>query len=51
MGESRCLLCEGRIVNGRCEDCGMNYNRRKNIPLKWQRGIYCDSAEGRKLRE
>ncbi|UWP60627.1 hypothetical protein [Ruminococcus gauvreauii] len=38
MGESRCLLCEGRIVNGRCEDCGMNYNRRRTYRLNGSGG-------------
>ncbi|MCH1981041.1 hypothetical protein MCG98_00440 [Ruminococcus sp. OA3] len=33
MGESRCLLCEGHIVNGRCQDCGMNYSRRRTYRL------------------
>ncbi|HCT91211.1 MAG TPA: hypothetical protein DF613_07515, partial [Lachnospiraceae bacterium] len=23
----RCVICEGRIVNGRCRDCGMDYSR------------------------
>lgn len=26
----RCELCDGKIVNGRCVDCGMDYTRRKN---------------------
>lgn len=25
----RCELCDGRIVNNRCQDCGMDYSRRK----------------------
>jgi hypothetical protein len=27
MDKNRCGLCEGRIVNGRCQDCGMNYRK------------------------
>jgi len=23
----RCVICEGRIVTGRCQDCGMDYSR------------------------
>lgn len=26
----RCELCDGKIVNGRCVECGMDYTRRKN---------------------
>ncbi len=33
MGERRCLLCEGRIVNGRCQECGMNYSSRRTYRL------------------
>ena len=25
-----CELCGGKIVNGRCTDCGMDYSRMKN---------------------
>ena len=25
----RCELCDGRIVNDRCQDCGMDYSRRR----------------------
>lgn len=26
----KCELCDGKVVNGRCVDCGMDYTRRKN---------------------
>ena len=26
----RCELCDGKIVNGRCVECGMDYTRRQN---------------------
>lgn len=26
----KCELCDGKIVNGRCVECGMDYTRRKN---------------------
>ncbi|MGI6007042.1 MAG: hypothetical protein ACOX8E_06070 [Ruminococcus sp.] len=29
MGKIRCELCDGLIVNERCQDCGMDYSRRK----------------------
>lgn len=52
MGESRCLLCEGRIVNGRCQDCGMNYNRRRTYRLNGSGGytvtVQKENAAGNK---
>lgn len=29
MANFRCELCDGRIVNNRCQDCGMDYSRRR----------------------
>ncbi|MGI6010210.1 MAG: hypothetical protein ACOX8H_01760 [Ruminococcus sp.] len=29
MANFRCELCDGRIVNNRCQDCGMDYSRRQ----------------------
>lgn len=30
MSIKRCVLCDGRIVNQRCEDCGMDFSRWEN---------------------
>ena len=27
--KNRCQLCGGKIVNGKCSDCGMDYTRRR----------------------
>ena len=37
-GREQVFMCEGRIVNGRCEDCGMNYNRRRTYRLNGSGG-------------